>query len=182
MLYWVLSFAGGLVTLVALAIILATILGRRLSPHHTVRATLRVATPIEAVFTLIDALEAQPGWDKGVTSVETLAPDGEKVRRRMRMGRNSFVLTDTTREPPALLVRTIDDEHKFFGGSWTFELSRDGEGTKVVLTEHGTITPPIPRFMMKYFVDPAMYLKRQLAAIARALGQEPRISDVQRLA
>lgn len=182
MLYGFLIGAGACVAVLVLLVALATVLGRRLPPDHTVQAVLRVGKPMHEVFGLIDNLEAQPTWDKGVTRVETLPQEAGQRRRRMYMGRNVFVLTDTTREPPTRLVRTIADDHKFFGGSWTFDLAPDApNATKVTLTEHGTISAPIARFMMKHFVDPAMYLRRQLAAMARALGEEPRISDAKRI-
>ncbi|MFA6045700.1 MAG: SRPBCC family protein [Phycisphaerales bacterium] len=182
MLTWILIVVGSLIVLLAIVFVVATLLGTRLSPNHTVQATLHVAKPVAEVFALVDNLEAQPTWDKGVTRIEPLPDDAGRPRRRMVMGRNSFVLTDTTRQPPTQLVRTISDDHKFFGGSWTFDFTPEGSGTKVTLTEHGVIDPPIPRLMMKHFVDPAMYLKRQLAAMARALGEEPRISEAKRLA
>lgn len=185
MLIWILVGTAGAVALLVLILVVATQLGKRIPPNHTIRATLHVSKPADQVFALVDDLEAQPKWDPGVTRIETLPDDAGKRRRRMFMGRNSFVLTDTTREPPTRLIRTIADDHPFFGGAWSFEFTPDGPDgnhTKVVLTEHGVINAPIPRLMMKHFVDPSMYLKRQLAAMARALGEEPRISEAKRLA
>jgi hypothetical protein len=89
-----------------------------------------------------------------------------------------MVLVTTRSEPPALLVRTIADEAKFFSGDWTYALAPDGAGTALLLTEHGRVHVAVPRAMMHYMpfiADPSLYLRRHLERLAAKFGETPRM-------
>ncbi|MBX3358255.1 MAG: SRPBCC family protein [Phycisphaeraceae bacterium] len=171
---WALIVVNVVAVLVLLVLAMWAI-GRRLPTDHTTVATLRLNQKPQDVWDVLSNTEALPTWS-GINKVERLPDQNGKERWRQWMGRNSFVLETTRNEPPRLLETTIADDAKFFSGSWEFLIEPAGDGCTVRLTEHGRIAQAIPRFMMKYIVDPGMYLKRHLRALAAKFGEEPRLS------
>jgi uncharacterized protein YndB with AHSA1/START domain len=175
---WLLWVAGGVVGVVALLLLVLHLLGKGLPEAHVMSVTLRLAKPREEVFAALADVPGIPSWDKGVDRVERLADhDGHEVWR-WSMGRNVMTLETTRSEAPAVLVRTIADQAKMFSGDWTYELSAEGSGCALLLTEHGNVHVAIPRAMMKYLpaiADPSMYLKRHLERLAAKFGEAPRI-------
>jgi uncharacterized protein YndB with AHSA1/START domain len=180
---WII-IAVAVILLAALALAVAHAMGKGIPATHVITAAVHLPRPIEEVFALISRVEAFPSWDKGITRIEMLSQPGEPQRCRMHAGRNALVLCTTRVHEPTLLVREIDDDHKFFAGRWEYHLSREKvngtDGCKVKLSEYGTIRPAIPRVIMKWFADPSMYLKRHLAAMASHYGTPATFTDVHR--
>jgi len=177
--FWtILSILGGLFGLLLLVALVLYVVGRRMDPNHEFTCTMRLDQPAERVFATIDDVAKWPSWDKGVVSVEMLPPTGGSETCKMLIGRNPMVLVTTRREPPRLLERTIKDvgKHQMFSGCWIHELTPDGGGCIVKLTERGTIHMALPRAMARKLADPAMYLKRHLTVLAASFGEEARIA------
>jgi len=165
----------------ALAFFVMLAIGKGLDPKHIVTASLQIDQPPAVVHALVANLEAWPSWCRKVQKVEKLPDrDGHPTVRRF-MGRNRMVLKVTVNHAPSRFAILIDDESKFFGGIREYHVSTDASGTLLKLTEHGEVGPAIPRFMLRYIVDPAMYLKSHLRDVARHFGEPPTISDVARL-
>jgi hypothetical protein len=57
-----------------------------------------------------------------------------------------------------------------FHGSWTWELAPEGAGTRLTITERGTVENPFYRGMMA-FRDEAKSARDYAAALARRLGR-----------
>lgn len=170
--------AGGIVGSLALLGLVLWLLGRSLPEGHVMSVTLRLARPPAEVFAVLSDSALIPSWDRGVDRVERLPDRDGREAWRWTMGRNAMVLVTTRSEPPSLLVRTIGDEGKMFSGDWTCEVSADGSGTALALTEHGRIHVAIPRAMMHYLpfiADPSLYLRRHLTRLAEKFGEAPRI-------
>ncbi|MBK7858040.1 MAG: hypothetical protein IPJ65_05325 [Archangiaceae bacterium] len=55
----------------------------------------------------------------------------------------------TERAPPQRLVTTLRPGGPF-GGTWTYELSPDGGGTRLEITERGEVYHPVFRFLSRY--------------------------------
>ncbi len=172
---------GGIVLVLGLLVSVMYAIGKSLPRDHVVGATLHVNKPEEEVFALIRDIGAWGTWDKGITKMMPLDPVNGHTRVRMHMNRNSFVLTLTKEHAPSVLSLEAIDDHKFFEGRWDYHLSREGGGTKIKLTEYGKVLPAIPRAMLKFAGDPAMYLKRHLKQIATHFGETPRITDAGRI-
>jgi hypothetical protein len=175
------NVVGGVLGLIAVAIGLLYAVGRRLSPDHVVTATLQCSRPIEEVHALIRDIARWHTWDSGVTRIEPLEPEAGCDRVRMFMGGNSFVLSVLPHDASSSLTLNAIDDHGFFEGRWVYELSVQGEKTIVRLTEYGRVKPAIPRAIMKYFADPAMYLKRHLTMVAKRFSEPPVITDARRI-
>jgi hypothetical protein len=171
----------GVVGLLALAFFVMSAIGKGLDPKHVVTASLHVnRTPAE-VHALVADLEAWPTWCRNVQKVEKLPDRDGHPMVRMHMGRNRMVLKVTVNHAPTRFAMTIDDESKFFAGVWEYHMNAEVNGTRLKLTEHGEVRPALPRFMLKYLVDPSKYLKSHLRDVATRFGEPPQISDARRL-
>lgn len=172
---WVWIVAG-IVGVLALLLAVMHVLGKRLPEEHVAAVTLRLAkaTP-EAVWAVVADVPGYPSWS-AVTRVEKLPAREGRETWRQTMGRNSFVLEVTRSERGRALEFTIADDAKMFSGSWLYEIGAAGGGVggcTVRLTEHGRVGPAIPRFMMKHFMDPGMYVRKQhLKSLAKRMGEE----------
>lgn len=173
-LQWILVGLSVPVIVVVLLCLAAWFVGRRLDADHVSQGVLRLRRRPEEVFALIADVRSYPSWNR-MTGVERLPDDAGREVWRQRFGRNSVVTVTTVNDPPRRFQQTIADDHKFFSGTWTYEIAPTAEGCTVTLTEHGTVHHAIPRFMMKFVVDPALYLKGQLRAMATKFGEEPRV-------
>ncbi len=173
---YVLDAIGGLVLLLALLALVLHLIGSSLPAEHRLVCTLRLNQPPDPVYALIADLNAWPTWDTGVTGVDTLPSRNGHDCIRMRMGRNRMILERTRNEPPRIHEMTIADEGAgIFSGAWLHEITPDGSGRLVTLTETARIGPTIPRAMARTLADPALYLKRHFKRIAAHFGETPRI-------
>ncbi|MEP0848107.1 MAG: SRPBCC family protein [Phycisphaerae bacterium] len=159
------------VAVLVIAVAAMRSLGARLPEEHVATVSLRLPQAPNAVWKVISDAAGHVEWAAGVTNVVRLEDRDGKPAWRQHMGRNSFVLVTTESVPPARLVRTIDDDHKMFSGSWTYELSAEDDGTLVRLTERGRIPSPFARFVMHKFMDPAMYARKHLVSLAKKFGE-----------
>lgn len=171
---WWLWVIVGVAGAIVLFFVLAWVVGRGLPKGHVTRASMRVRQRPEAVFDLIADVGAYPAWSK-INKVVRLADSSGRPVWRQHFGRNSVVTVVSRSERPRVYEQTIEDDAKFFSGRWEYEIAAEGEGCRITLTEHGEVHHAIPRFMMRYMVDPAMYLKGQLKAVAKKFGEEAKI-------
>jgi Polyketide cyclase / dehydrase and lipid transport len=181
---WILWTLLSLVVILVLAFVAMWRVGRRLPIDHVCSAEVDIDQPIEAVWDVIANVAEYPAWSR-ISRVERLKEqDGPEVWRQ-HFGRNSVVTRTTVSTRPTAYQQTIDDDHKYFSGTWSYELrerpSAGGAGGCIVrLTEHGRIHPAIPRFFMHYLVDPAMYLKGQLRSLGGKFGSPGAIRVIAR--
>jgi len=172
---------GAIFGLLALALGVLYAVGRQLSPDHVVTATLRLARSPDEVHALVRDIGAWNTWDRGVTRIERLEPQEGCECIRMFMGGNSFVLKRLSENAPKTLTLRAVDDHGFFEGRWEYELAVVEGRTTLRLTEYGSVKPAVPRAILKYFADPAMYLKRHLKEVANRFSEPADIFDAHRI-
>lgn len=166
--------ALAIVALLVLFILMMSVLGRRLPEEHVASLTLTLDQKPHDVWSAIADIAGHKNWVRGITRIERL-PDRENHEVwRQRMGRNSFVLETTVCQPPVHLVREVVDDHHAFSGEWEYELSSNGEGTRVKLTEHGRVPNPIFRAMMHYMFGETTTIRGHLTALAAKFGEQAR--------
>lgn len=145
--------------------------GRSLPVEHEATTSITLKQSPEAAW---DVLADMPGYTRwsGATSVSQLASDDpDQPLYRQAIGRNSFVLRRTLAARPTTLRFTIEDDSKFFSGSWTYAIASTAGGCTVTLTENGRVPHAIPRFCMHYLFGTNIYIRKQLAALARHFGE-----------
>lgn len=162
---WVLIIVGGLVGL-ALVIV---IVGAMRPKSHIASRTFRLGKPPADVWAVVSDYARLPEWFSEVSKMERLPDrDGKMVWRETYGG--SFTATVVTTEwvEQQRIVREILPEGPFYG-TWTIELAPDSNGTRLTVTERGTVDNPFFRGMM-VFHDNAKTLTQYAEALARRLG------------
>lgn len=160
------AIVGGILGVVALA----ALTGALLPVSHVARRSLVVRQVPESVWAVISDFEAQPTWRKDVTSVALVSegPAGQVWREE---GNTPLSLRTSEVQAPSRLVRTIVDTDLPFGGRWIYELSPEGGGTRVMLTEEGEVYNVIFRLVGRLFLNQAATIEGYLSALSARLGE-----------
>jgi uncharacterized protein YndB with AHSA1/START domain len=166
---WTLVVLG----LLAGAISLATLIGALLPREHVASRRLNLAQSSQSVFDVLNDPLHYPEWWSLLKSVDAL-PDreGKRVVRVTYNDGNRFQLVfDEVASPTRLVVR-IDDESKFFQGTWTYDIAPTEKACQITLTEHGEIPNPLIRLMARMMMNPTMYIDLHLNALAGKFGEK----------
>lgn len=135
--------------LIALALVAAGV-GLLLPEAHHASVQRVVAGTPEAVWTAITDVEGMSAWRPGLDRAERLPPrDGLPVWRESGPT-GTMTLQVTELQAPRRMVTRIADEGLPFGGTWTYVVEPEGDGSRVTLTEDGEIHNPLFRFVARY--------------------------------
>jgi uncharacterized protein YndB with AHSA1/START domain len=164
------------VVAIASVVVLIVVIGAFLPKEHVVTRTLETRQSVEAVWEAISDFGAQPTWWKDVREVTRVEDrDGHDVWREVH---DQMTLTMETIEadPPVRLVRRIVDEDLGFGGEWEYVLTPTPSGSRLTVTEHGTVSNPVFRFMGRFVVSQTATIDAYLTALAAHFNEEAQIS------
>ena len=160
----ILLYAIGGLCLLAVAI---TAIGYALPQAHVVSRETALAVDRAAVFSTITDVAAYPSWRTGLTKVDVLANDPLKWREHQ--GSDAILFEVVESRPPELLRVRIADPELPFGGTWIYELSAEGDGTKLRITEQGEVFNPVFRFVSRFVVGHTATIDRYMADLQRRL-------------
>jgi uncharacterized protein YndB with AHSA1/START domain len=158
-------FVLGVVLVAAMAGI-----GWMLPKGHVVSRTTVIAAAPLAVYTRISEVPGYPRWWRDVSRVETLASVNGRLRYREHMSSGAIIFEIAEMAAPHRFVSRIADPDQPFGGTWTFELTAEGSGTRVTLTERGEVYNPIFRFLSHYVFSQSETIESCLAALASSVS------------
>ena len=150
---WFLIVAAVLVALVLLMALVGTLLPQ---DHVATRSARYLKTPAE-VFAVISDVEGFGAWRKDVKKVEVISPTSWREN-------GELTLEIIEQSAPTRLVTRIAPGLAF-GGTWTYELSPDGDGVKLTITERGEVYNPIFRFMSRFVFGHSATLDGYLAQL-----------------
>lgn len=165
---WALVAVGVVVALVVIALAIGALTPR--THRAAVRVTYRAAP--EIVYARIHDVAAAAEWRTGLQRVEVLSSPTEPTRWREVSDWGTLTFVHDAAEPPRRIVARIVDEGQGFGGTWTYELTPDGDGTALVITEDGVIDKPLYRFMSKYLMGYYEGLETYARDLGRRLGEQ----------
>jgi hypothetical protein len=164
---WILWIVGGLAAFIALVVVI----GLLLPQNHTATRTLRLKQPPEAVWHTITDYAAQPQWRSELKKIERL-PDSnghEAWKEYNSAGEMTLITMEST--PPHRLVRQIGPGLPF-GGGWVYEITPDGSGSRLKITENGEVYNPVFRVVGK-FMDPTASMTTFMTGLAKKFGETP---------
>lgn len=160
---WTLAMLAALVLLMALA-------GWLLPVQHEASRTAVVRRTPEQVYSTITNVTGYPGWFEGVTRVEVLPSANGPLRFRQHGANGAIVMEITETRPSSRVVTRIADPDQPFGGTWTFDIAADGEGSRVTITERGEVYNPIFRFLSRFVFGHAATIEACLRSLQRHAG------------
>jgi hypothetical protein len=146
------------------------ILGLLQPARHSVTRSITLKEKPEIVFALIDNVDQLPSWSSMVVKVEHL-PDrnGRPTTRQILTFGMAFIATTIERRPPSRLVGSLERERGPLMGTWTYDITPDGDGCRVAITEEGELKSPFMRAFARLRGLDASILQ-QLNDLARKFG------------
>ena len=161
-----------LAALVLLALAMA-LLGSLLPPDHTATRKARFRRkPSEVWAVVADPLNAAT-WRDDVVSVEKL-PDQNGCaawKEKWKDGK-LIVMQRTLFEPERKLQTRIANTDLPFGGTWTFELSPQGEGSELRITEDGFVSNTLFRFLARFVFGHTSSMEAFLRHLGAKFGEQ----------
>jgi uncharacterized protein YndB with AHSA1/START domain len=165
---WVILVVVGLVGLILALIVVGMLLPRA----HVATSTIELAKPPAEVWAVVRDLGQVPSfWPEVKTSVRQPDRDGREVW--LQTMRNGFALPLVINEdqPPSRLVTRIAIEGKApFGGTWIYEITGAGNGSRVSVTEDGFVDNPFFRVVSR-MMGHLSTLDSYLRALGKRLGE-----------
>jgi uncharacterized protein YndB with AHSA1/START domain len=163
---------AGLLSALALVVV---IVGYGLPVEHVARRTLMLSRPTDEVWNVLTDFRGQQEWRRDLEAVD-LVQGTLRETWREDMGDGAIPFETTEAIPPTRLVRTIADSTLPFGGRWVYTLEATDGGTRLTITEEGTIFNPVFRFVSHFFLNQAATIEGVMRSLARHFGEEPRIT------
>lgn len=147
-------------------------IGYSLNEKHTAMREAALAAPPEVVWATITDFSNAANFRLQLSHVEVLPPHNElPAWREVERNGDSISYAVIERKPPARLVVRITGDSQPFGGTWTYELTPSGAGTRIRITENGEIYHPIYRFVSHLFLNQASTIEEYLHALETKHGK-----------
>ncbi|MBD3165569.1 hypothetical protein GF324_03145 [bacterium] len=166
-----------LVLLIAGLMVGLTIAGSRLPKQHEATVTVEFAASPDTIWALLSNHTYEPLWRPDLEGIELIREDdaGEVWEERYRNRQVMQMRTVKRDSSKMVLKRELVGSNEGYSGSWTTYIDPlpDG-GTKVTMTERGTINSPLFRGVMKYLFGTDSTIRGYLSMLAAHLGEEPK--------
>lgn len=157
-----------LILVVAVGLVI-TGLGWLLPANHQATVSAQLPAPPAAVFRYIEEVERYPVWRPDVERVEILEPTEGRTRFREHGAFGPIVFRIERVDAPTFLQVKIDDPDQPFGGTWTYVLVPDGEGTRLTITEDGEVYNPLFRFLSRFVFSQTATMTTYVEHLRQAL-------------
>jgi hypothetical protein len=159
---WILGTVGVLVTVVLVVVVI----GYLLPQNHVASLSARYAAAPNAIWSSLTDVSVFPQWRPGILRVEALPEENGQRGWREHQKHDAVSYRVVEFDVPRKLVARIADKGLPYGGSWTYELTPDGTGTRLTITERGEVYNPIFRFVSRFVIG----YTGTMNGVMRALG------------
>jgi len=169
-----------LLRLIGLAILLVALLagvGLTVDRDHLASSRAHYAQSPQAVWDLITDFEGAPNWRPEIEEVKDFTEVDGLARYVEVSSFGEVPYRVEVFDPPTRLVSRIDTEDLGFGGTWTFEVATDGQGSTLTITENGVIDNLIFRSLARYVFGYHKTQQDYLRAVGAHFGEtvEPQV-------
>jgi hypothetical protein len=164
--YWILFVMGAIA-----AVVVALLVGGLVTPRdHVVARSIILPTAPDTVWHTIRDFARYADWRDELEGVALVDPEQPQPRWRETSTRGSVTFGVTLDEPPRRLAARILDDDLPFTGEWTWQVTPDGDGARITITERGSVGNPLFRFIAAHFLGHTRSLDGYLGALARRHG------------
>src|SRR5690349_5392810 len=144
-------------------LILVVIIGALLPKQHVASRSITLNAAPETVWNLISG---PPAWRPDVKSYEELPRrNGNRVWRETDKHGQTITYEMVEFSAPRHLVTKIADPKLPFGGTWTYEITQNGAGSSLTITENGEVYNPVFRFVSRFVMGHTATIDRYLQAL-----------------
>jgi len=172
---WVLIVVGALVLLVVVLMLIGSLLPRE--HRATCRATFRANA--ETLYAVLADVDGHAAWRAGVKSVRHLDPLDGKPAFVEESSQGSVRYVVEADDPPHERVLRIADDSLPYGGTWTFTLTPNANGTTLAITEDGFVKPALFRVLARYVFGYHTTMEQYLTSLAQKLGETVTVERVE---
>jgi uncharacterized protein YndB with AHSA1/START domain len=151
-------------------VLLLVVVGLFLPRNHVASRSAVFDAPPERIWAVLTDVSKGPEWRTGLKSVEALPPLDGRRRYRETSGFGTVTYVVEEERAPERLVGRIADEGLGYGGSWTWEIAREGPRTRVTITERGFVTNPVFRVLARFAFGYEKTMEIYLRDLGRRLG------------
>ena len=158
------------VAILVVLVVVLVVVGLFIPRDHVASRSAVYDAPPERIWAALTDTARAPEWRTGLKSVEALPPLDGKRRYREVTGFGPVTYVIEEERAPERLVGRIADEGLGYGGSWTWDLVREGDRTRVTITERGFVTNPVFRVLARFVFGYEKTLDVCLRDLGRRLG------------
>lgn len=159
-----------IVVVLVAAVGVVAIVGWLLPVEHEASRSAHFNQPPEKVYASVSDVAGYASWFEGVSRIEMLDSANGRTRFREHTNSGPIVMEVAEAHAPSRFVTAIADPDQPFGGTWTFEIAPEQNGSRLTITERGEVYNPIFRFMAKFVFGYTSTMESYLASLARKLG------------
>jgi len=163
-----------LIILAILVLVLVTvaIAGAMLPKEHTVTRSIFLKQSAESIWAAVTDHTNEPKWRTDVASITRLSDRNghELVEEKYKNG-DSMRIETVEAQPPFKLVRDVVD-NPIFSGRWTYTITPEVQGTRLTITEHGSVPNPVFRLISRFVIGHTTSLDKFLHALSAKFGEQ----------
>jgi len=164
--FWILFVMGAIV-----AVVLALVAGGFATPRdHAVARAAFLPVSLPDVWTTIRDVGKYGEWRDELDDATIVDTDPPQVRLRETTSSGSMTFGITAESAPTQMTARILDEDLAFSGAWTWQLEPASGGTRVVITERGSVGNPVFRFIGAHFIGHTRSIDRYLKGLGARHG------------
>lgn len=159
-----------IITIVALVVMVIVVLVTAflLPVAHVASRTARLKASPQTVW---DVITGPPDWRPDVRSYNNLPlRDGRQAWTEMSKDGRAITFERLESVPPRRTVTRIDTGQPF-GGTWTYEIVPDNNGSVLTITENGEVYNPVFRFVSRFVMGHTATIDAYLKALKAKLGE-----------
>ena len=149
---------------------LVFVCGMMIPATHVASRSILLSKPQDEVWLVLSDFSKYSTWAPAVSGTKRL-PDQDGHPVWSLEGKWAMPLALDVVETPRQLVTRIADPKLPFGGTWTWDLSPENGGTRIVVTERGEIRSPIFRLLSRFIFGYNATIDAYLEALAKHFGE-----------
>ena len=159
-----------IVAIIAFVAMVAIVLiaGFMLPVAHVASRTARLKASPQTVW---DVITGPPDWRPDVRSFNNLPlRDGRQAWTEMSKDGRAITFERVESVPPHRMVTRMDPGLPF-GGTWTYEIVPEQNGSALTITENGEVYNPVFRFVSRFIMGHTATIDTYLKALKTKLGE-----------
>ncbi len=174
----VIKYLIAVLVAIAALIGLAWAAGLALPQDHRATSTIVLPAPRDAVWNAITDVALFTEWRSDVAKVTIRSSAPGEIAWTETGDHGAIPFRTVAWDEPARIVTAIDTDQLPFGGRWVYLLEEVEGGTRITITEEGSVYSPFFRVISTLFMSEHGTLDRYLTDLGARFSQDVRPEHV----